>query len=141
MFIMFRKIIKILTKFFDRKRDVWLNVNCRVHDAFDCMLIIFLIDTFVVRFNRLKCFVFIHWKFCNFVLFSVYVESWKNVSEIMRLIHAKNLILSIANYFNVKNFIHFFQIFDFKYFFECFFESIHLFHWFRCNIHVIYIYP
>ena len=120
LFMMFRKIIEILIEFFDRKRNIWSNVNCRVHDIFNCMLIIFLIDAFIVWFNRSKCFVFIHWKFCNFVFVNVHIESWKNVNEIMRLIHAKNLISSIANYFDVKNFIHFFQILDCKYFFEFF---------------------
>ena len=119
--MMFRKITEILTEFFDRKRDVWLNVNYCVHDIFDCMLIIFLIDAFIVWFSQSKYFVFIHWKFCNFVFVSVHVESWKNVNEIIRLIYAKNSIWSIAIYFNVKNFIHFFQIFDFKCFFDFFF--------------------
>ena len=117
---MFRKIIEILTEFFDCKRNIWSNVNCRIHDVFDRMLIIFLIDAFVIWFSESKCFVFLHWKFCDFVFVSIHVESCENVNEIIWLIHAKNSISSIANDFNVKNFIHFFQIFDCKYFFEFF---------------------
>lgn len=59
--------------------------------------------------------------------YQAYVEPDKNFDEIICLIYAKSLILAIASNFNIKNFIYFFQIFDFKDFIEFFFELFYIF--------------
>ena len=137
---MFCWIIEILTESFDSEDYIESNMNRCIHDAFDDVLIISRIDAFVVESCEAQCVVFVYRQFCWRVLVDAHVKSIENVDEIICLIHAKNSILSIANYFDIKDFAHLSQVFDFEHFAEFFFESIDVLHWFRRDIDVVHVY-
>ena len=89
-------------------------MNCCIHETPNCLLILSLIYSLVIRASRTKSIISVQWDLCVLVLVSSHVEVLKHLLNIVGLIHAQSLSLAVVSDLNVKDFLCLPQVLDFE---------------------------
>ena len=89
-------------------------VDCCVHETFNCLLILPLIYSLVIRASRAKSIISVQWDLCALVLVSSHVEVLKHLLDIVGLVHAQSPSLAVVGDSNAKDFLHLPQVLDFE---------------------------
>ena len=91
-----------------------MHVNCCVHETLNCLLILSLIYSLIIRVSRAKSIISVQWDLCALMLVSFHVKVLKHLLDIVGLVHVQSPSLAVVSDLNVKNFLHLPQVLDFE---------------------------